>query len=419
MPAPRKNMKPLIETQEELLLDYLLHLEKHKTGQRAVYIQLSMLQRHNRRDHHIRLAADTFSQLIKSKKGQLFILKNLDIFFAYRGECHDDVKTSIFKLRYLFSEDPFLESKIENLKQPFHRYFNVERDFKYMVYLLRNTARPAIQSQKKRQETTPPSHQLKCEQDKQLTPQSLGALAQALENADLTNMIRSETICSLIGNAVPQILINELFVSIEALGEILIPLINLKNRKWLYYHLTEIIDKRLLTTLKKSNHFFGRGDICLNLNISTLLSQEFAHFDEKLLASERNTVIVNLQLIDILSNLSEFATAREFAKYRSYRICIDGLTHETLNLINTERLGTDLVKITWSSEGLASAYTNNLSGLFNTVGTQRVILCQCNSKEAIDFGHKFGIGMFQGLYIEEIIAEASRHRGLKTTAASS
>ena len=412
-------MKPLIETQEELLLDYLLLLEKHKTGQRAVYIQLSMLQRHNRRDHHIRLAADTFSQLIKSKKGQLFILKNLDIFFAYRGECHDDVETSIFKLRYLFSEDPFLESKIENLKQPFQRYFNVERDFKNMVYFLRNNARPAIQNLEKRQKINPPSHQLKCEQDKQLTPQSLGALEQALKNADLTNMIRSETICSLIGNAVPQILINELFISIETLGETLIPGINLKNRKWLYYHLTEIIDKRMLATLRKSNHLFGRGDICLNLNVSTLLSQEFALFDDKLLASERNTVIVNLQLIDILSNLSEFATAREYAKYRNYRICIDGLTHETLNLINTERLGTDLVKITWSSEGLESAYKNNLSGLFNTMGTPRVILCQCNKKEDIDFGHNFGIGMFQGLYIEKIIAEASMHRGHKTTASGS
>ena len=396
-----------------------VHLEKHKTGQRAVYIQLSMLQRHNRRDHHIRLAADTFSQLIKSKKGQLFILKNLDIFFAYRGECHDDVETSIFKLRYLFSEDPFLESKIENLKQPFQRYFNVERDFKNMVYFIRNNTRPAIQNQEKQQKINPPSHQLKCEQDKQLTPQSLGALAQALENTDLTNMIRSKNIYSLIGNAVPQILINELFISIETLGETLIPGINLKNRKWLYYHLTEIIDKRMLATLRKSNHLFGKGDICLNLNVSTLLSQEFALFDDKLLASERNTVIVNLQLIDILSNLSEFATAREYAKYRDYRICIDGLTHETLNLINTERLGTDLVKITWSSEGLESAYKNNLSGLFNTMGTPRVILCQCNNKEAIDFGHNFGIGMFQGLYIEKIIAEASRHRGLKTTASGS
>jgi hypothetical protein len=288
-----------------------------------------------------------------------------------------------------------------------------------MVYFIRNNTRPAIQNQEKRQKINPPSHQLKCEQDKQLTPQSLGALAQALKNTDLTNMIRSETICGLVGNAVPQILINELFISIETLGETLIPGINLKNRKWLYYHLTEIIDKRMLATLRKSNHLFGKGDICLNLNVSTLLSQEFALFDDKLLASERNTVIVNLQLIDILSNLSEFATAREYAKYRDYRICIDGLTHKTLNLINTERLGTDLVKITWSSEGLESAYKNNLSGLFNTMGTPRVILCQCNNKEAIDFGHNFGIGMFQGLYIEKIIAEASMHRGLKTTASGS
>ena len=175
----------------------------------------------------------------------------------------------------------------------------------------------------------------------------------------------------------------------------------------------------MLATLRKSNHLYGKVDICLNLNVSTLLSQEFALFAVKLLASERNTVIVNLQLIDILSNLSEFATAREYAKYRNYRICIDGLTHKTLNLINTESLETDLVKITWSSEGLESIHKNNLSDLFNTIGTPRVILCQCNNKEAIDFGHKFGIGMFQGLYIENIITGASRHRDLKTKSSGS
>ena len=77
------------------------------------------------------------------------------------------------------------------------------------------------------------------------------------------------------------------------------------------------------------------------------------------------------------------------------------------------------MKITWSSEGLESVYKKKLSGLFNSMGTPRVILCQCNSKEAIDFGHKFGIGMFQGSYIEKIIAEASRHRDLKTSASDS
>ena len=51
--------------------------------------------------------------------------------------------------------------------------------------------------------------------------------------------------------------------------------------------------------------------------------------------------------------------------------------------------------------------------------TPRVILSQCDNKEAIDFGHKFGIGMFQGLYIEEIVAEASMRRGSKSTAPSS
>ena len=128
----------VVESQERLLFSYLQRLEKRKAGRRAVHIHLSNLRPENRRDHHVRLAADTFSRLVKIRKGQLFILKNLDLFFAYRGESHNDVETSIFKLLYLFSDDPMLKTQDEISKQNFCTFFNVERDFEEMLSLVRN-----------------------------------------------------------------------------------------------------------------------------------------------------------------------------------------------------------------------------------------------------------------------------------------
>ena len=70
-----------VTTQEALLLDYLQRLDEQKDGRRAVHVHLSELQAQNRRDHHIRMASDAFDPLIKMQDGQLFILKNADLFF--------------------------------------------------------------------------------------------------------------------------------------------------------------------------------------------------------------------------------------------------------------------------------------------------------------------------------------------------
>ena len=45
-------------------------------------------------------------------------------------------------------------------------------------------------------------------------------------------------------------------------------------------------------------------------------------------------------------------------------------------------------------------------------GVTRVVLCRVDNREAIDFGHSVGIEMFQGRYIENLIAEDNRRREL-------
>jgi hypothetical protein len=37
-----------------------------------------------------------------------------------------------------------------------------------------------------------------------------------------------------------------------------------------------------------------------------------------------------------------------------------------------------------------------------------MIMCRCDNREAIDFGRSLGIEMFQGRYVESLIAEDGR-----------
>ena len=155
------------------------------------------------------------------------------------------------------------------------------------------------------------------------------------------------------------------------------------------------------------------GEISVNLNVSTLLSPEFMQFDDAVIASMRGSIVIELQKIDIFSDLNAFFFARDFAKDRGYRICIDGLSYDTIDFINREKLGADMVKMIWTDNLEKDHGAKKCAEIVKRMGTSRIIFCRCDNESAIDFGQKIGVSMFQGRHIEDLIAEESRRREME------
>lgn len=405
--------QPGTTSQEGLLLDYLHRLESHKAGRRAVHIHLSKLEPHNRRDHHVRMAVDTFDLMVKMQDGQIFTLKNADLFFIYKGECQEDVETSILKLRFLFSDDPMLTTETESATEKFRTFYNVERDYEKILTEVRALVHAENEKQAQNDADAGRGGSASQEKGEPLTPRVLGRVIQALQNADMTNMVRRQFICGLIGKATPQPLFSELFISIRDLRETLMPGIDLGASKWLFNHLTETLDRRMLSMLGNSGDQSITGEISVNLNVVTLLSPEFMQFDDSITAAMRGSVVVELQKVDIFSDINAFLFAREFAKDRGYRICIDGLTYETTQFINREKLGADLIKLIWHKELVEEVGERKMKRTLKSLGPSRVILCRCDDEESIDFGQEVGISMFQGRHIENLIADENRRREME------
>ena len=105
--------------------------------------------------------------------------------------------------------------------------------------------------------------------------------------------------------------------------------------------------------------------------------------------------------------------ARDFAKERGYRICIDGLTHETMPFVNRDKLGADMVKLIWQTELADEVGPKRVRRLVKSAGASKVILSRCDDEGAVKFGQDIGINMFQGRYIENLIAEESRRREME------
>jgi hypothetical protein len=98
-----------------------------------------------------------------------------------------------------------------------------------------------------------------------------------------------------------------------------------------------------------------------------------------------------------------------------------------LPLIDRKRLGADLVKMIWSADlldALNEARRDELKSAIKRVGVDRVILCRCDSVDAIRWGQSLGVRLFQGHYIDSRLraarspAIAAARQALRSSAAS-
>ena len=403
-------------SQENLLLDYVRRLEAHREGRKAVQLHLSGLRPFNRRDHHIRIAAESFENLVKALQGQLFVLRTSDLYFIYKVEAEPDVETAVQRVRFLFSDDPLLTEE-QTAEKRFCTWYDVAQQYDGILHMVQGLVAEEEQRRASVRARIDTRAALRAKQDRgePLTPEVLGRVEKALARADLSNLVRRQFACAIGPKGMPEQMFSELFISIKDLRDTLLPGVDLTSNRWLFQHLTQTLDRRMLAMLGKTDHISITGDISFNLNVSTLLSQEFLSFDDNIPASRRGAIIVELQKLDIFADLGAYLFAREFIQERGYRFCIDGLTHRTMSMIDRERLGADLVKLVWHSEFVDGGddVSARLRSMIRRSGEGRVVLCRCDDREAVDFGRSVGITLFQGRHVEVMIAEENRKKELR------
>jgi EAL domain-containing protein (putative c-di-GMP-specific phosphodiesterase class I) len=390
---------------EYALLEYLERLERHREGRIAVHVHLSRLQQQNRREHHVRIAGSTFENIVSQYEGQLFKLRNHDLVFVSRGASAKQIDEAVIKLRYLFSEDPLVQLAVEdNDESGFCTWYRLDRDY----YEFLAVARRLHQLSDTRLPTdfTKEVTQMK----DALDPKGLAKLEELLTGADVSNLVRNQPICSFGKDGIPTPIFHEVFVSITDLENTLMPRVNVQSNPWLFRYLTQILDRRMLANLARDSEIKDRT-FSINLNVSTLLSPEFLKFDQNVSSNIRGRLVIELQKVDIFSDMGAYMFAREYVRERGYRICLDGMTHLTLPFIDREKLGLDLVKLAWSPEMGNSDKPSMIEGLRKLVqdfGAMRVILQYCDSERAVEVGRQLGITMFQGRFVDKVLYEVTR-----------
>lgn len=392
---------------EAILLDYAERLNKFRAGRHAIHVHLSRLRPYNRRRHHLRIAASAFEIPLQGYEGALFRLFNEDLVMIFKGATVAQIDDYVLRLRYLFSEDPLLAGE-EDEGEEFCSWYDIEKDYPAFLSLAKRLVEQRAQEEAARAMAEAARTEPEPEPTAPLDGPHLNTIITAIAQADLSSMTRRQPICAVAGGQPPQPLFQEIYVSIEALRQTLLPSHDILADRWLFQALARHLDQRMLAGLAKNDDEALKRAFSLNLSVETLLSPEFLQFDAALNEHTRRTIIIEVQLLDIFADLGSFTFIRDFLHERGYRLCLDGTTQVSLPFVDRKQLGVDLAKLQWSSDLTDMIEGGGGQELRDAVARQsaeRLIMNRCDNETAIDTGRALGIALFQGHALDRMIAE--------------
>ena len=413
-----KNTETSNIKKDTIIWDYLRKIEKDQDDYRALYLATGKLQNQNMRAVQRQSLIETFEQVIKKSGGEIFALPNDDTVVFYNKNSKEEILACLVKLRFILHDDPLIRDNPDMEKSGFATFYDISNGAGRFRDVIRTATEQASKTQKNNENSLQADNQSigsvfvnngVRKLRRELTPYMLGKLQKVLSMADFSSLIRRQSVCAVIGKSAPQMLFDEVYVSIPDLRDTLLPDVDLTANPWLFQYLTETLDKRVLANISKHDDGSLINNFSLNLNVSSILSDEFLQFDEDINASMRSTIVLELQLADIFSDIKAFILAKTFAQYRGYKVCIDGITVDKLKYIDREQLGADLVKIIWHPSFMDVVNEDkHFTDYVNKAERAKLIICRVDDPQAVEVGNSLGINLYQGRYIQRLLSSQGR-----------
>lgn len=394
--------------EKRLLSDLKLSASQTK-GRSAVQVHLSKLNPKLRPEHALRAVESNFNALVQREGARFYWLRNFDFFVTFNSISTDNVRSALVKVKFLFAGDPLVEDNPDpNAVDPFATWYTFDKDLDDLLVAVRKmvSEHRGVSGPARRRHRSSGDIQEIHRDGAALTPAVLTRVEAALVRADLSNLIRRQAVCAVVGKSAPDPVFTEVFVSIADLRAALIPHVELASNPWLFQHMTQTLDRRVLAMLTRRDDRTLSDGFSINLNVSTVLSEEFLRFDDSIAPGSHGTVVLELRPEDIFGDLKAFFFARDFARQRGYRICVDGLTWRTLPYIDAARLGVDMLKLQWDDnlplilDSKAGART---ADALKKTTQGRIILSRCDDERAIELGQSLGFSLFQGRILDKML----------------
>ncbi len=413
---------------EAKLVETVSGIKDECNSWRAMHFRFSRLLEHYRSDYQIKIAVNLVNDLLKANQGGIFVCADSDIFVVVRNVTKTILDKVVFQLRYLFMDDPLAYSS-ENQENPdFCKLHDLSVEYTQFLELcktkLATASRVAAQggaaaAARTTMPTASASAAASAEASvplsdgklKLFTPARLVTVERDLSNADVSKVLRRQPVCAAVPNMMIRRVFDEIYINIGHLRQMLKSDADFLSNRWLFKYLTTILDLRMLDMLSRNAGRFFDAPVSLNLNVETLLSNRFMEFDAAIKPSVKVSIVIEIQVADVYNDMSAFLIAKDTVQKLGYRVCLDGLTNLSITQIDRERLGFDLAKLQWNADmesDIKSKENKRVADAIAACGPNRIILCRCDNKQAVDYGQALGISLFQGRFLDKIINPTSR-----------
>ncbi len=382
---------------EKKLLDVLAGIKDDPAGYYAAYFNFSELLEHNKNESKLRISINIINDILSLADGYISICSDNDLVILCNNTPLNLITKTIFQLRYLYLDDPLAYYADGKENEDFCRLYELRFEWDNVFSALREKVthmnskaalRPVMAD------------------DTELTPARLVSLETELNKTNITSAVRSQPVCVLKAEGFKTIY-DETYINMGALNQLLRVAVDFGSERSLFKYLTNILDRKMLEYIAKTQHRNLKSAISMNINVSTVLSKYFAEFSRNIGEKIRRNMIIEIQLSDVFSDMQAFVAAKEMLHEMGYRVCLDGLTNLSIIQVDRNSLGFDLAKIFWNADIKFDARrkeNQQLAEAIDRCGKSRVILARCDNKDAIYYGQAVGVSLFQGRYIDSIIA---------------
>lgn len=392
-------MKIVSNNIEAKLVEILRAIKGDAGGYYALHFHLSMLQEHYRSEFQIRIAVNILNDIFREAEGSILISGDGDIFIIYHGQNKSLLDKAIFQLRYLFVDDPLSYNSDGSENDAFCAMFDLMFQWRPFYRFCMERLEFATQAL-----VAPPVEMV--DDALEWGPLQLARVIDDLSRIDFGYALRRQPICVARKGQKIRPVFHEVYINIGHLQRLLNTETNLLTSRWLFKYLTEVLDQKVMELIAERPRVYMDRSISLNLNVETILSPEFMVFHDKINGSVNSGLMVEMHVADVFLDLPAFREARTLLDRLGHRVCLDGLTNDSFVQVDRHRLGFDLAKLRWNADMAGDLTTDKNKQLAEAVmrcGSNRMVLCRCDSHHAIEYGHRLGISLFQGRYPDRVI----------------
>lgn len=408
-------LKIIARDAEARLVEHIDGLREEATSWRALHFRFARLLEHYKSDYQIKIATNLITDLLKEADGTLFICADCDIFVSAKGVSKAKLEKVVFQLRYLFMDDPLAYTTDGQENMDFCTLYDLSVDWQDYANACKKklgaSAKSGVMETMSHGQTGSARDAIAARRIKPMTPARLASVEKDLRPADLSRVIRKQPICAAQPGKKIRRVFDELYINISHLRQLIMADVDFTSNRALFRYLTEVLDEKVLELLRRNTNRYFDMPVSLNLNVATLLSDKFAEFDAAIKPSIKVSIVIELQVSDVFSDMEAFLVAKNSVQKMGYRVCLDGLTTDSFLQVNREGLGFDLAKLQWNADAVSdmdSPENQALAAAVKRCGANRVILCRCDTRQALDYGHAMGISLFQGRFLDKVINPDSK-----------